>query len=91
MWAAHHHDQCPDLDAHEEPTDAGRRLDAGGLILADPFETILRPLSVSYLCTAWDHMSDTSWYRRLHCRLSTHTLQTEVDSHILPLASLHIL
>jgi hypothetical protein len=57
MWSAHHRDHWPDLDAREEPTDAGRRLDAGGFVLADRFETILRSISAPYLHTAWDRLS----------------------------------
>lgn len=42
-----------DLDSLEIPTYAGRRLDAGGFILGDPFDTILRHISVDYLKAAW--------------------------------------
>ena len=48
----------PDLDAREAPTDAGRRLDAGGFILADSFETLLRALSESYLHRAWARVTE---------------------------------
>jgi hypothetical protein len=58
MWAAHHRERWADLDAREEPTEAGRRLDAGGFVLADPFETILRSISASYLRGAWGRVSD---------------------------------
>lgn len=37
----------------EEPTDAGRALHVGAFVLADPFDTILRELSVPYLERAW--------------------------------------
>jgi len=57
MWAYHHKERWLDLDPHEEPTDAGRRLDAGGFVLADPFETILRYISVGYLREAWERLS----------------------------------
>ncbi len=57
MWAAHHRDRWPDLDAVEESTDAGRLLYAGGFVLADPFETLLRQLSGEYLRAAWGHLS----------------------------------
>ncbi|HEX3270568.1 MAG TPA: hypothetical protein VHR15_07960 [Ktedonobacterales bacterium] len=57
MWAPHNRDRWADLDALEEPTDVGRRLDAGGFILADPFETILRTLSIEYLRGAWERVS----------------------------------
>ena len=48
---------CPDLDAREEPRDVGSRLDVGGFVLADPFETLLRLLSASYLSDAWTLLS----------------------------------
>jgi hypothetical protein len=57
MWAPHNRDRWPDLDAREEPPDVGRLLDVGGFIFANPFETILRSLAVSYLRDAWEHVS----------------------------------
>jgi hypothetical protein len=56
MWAVHHRDQWHDLDLLEEPT-AGRRLDVGGFILADSFDTLLRRISVEYLGQAWSRLS----------------------------------
>jgi hypothetical protein len=57
MWGPHNRNRWSDLDARKEPSDVGRRLDAGGFILADPFETILRSLSVEYLRAAWERVS----------------------------------
>jgi hypothetical protein len=57
MSAPHNRDLWLELDAREEPPDVGRLLDAGGFILADPFETILRSLSVEYLRAAWERVS----------------------------------
>jgi hypothetical protein len=44
VWAAHHADLWPDLDARVEPTDAGRRLDVGGFVFSDPPEALFRAI-----------------------------------------------
>jgi hypothetical protein len=54
MWSCDNRARWSDLDAVEEPTDAGRALYAGGFVLADPFDTILRNLSEEYLEKAWN-------------------------------------
>ncbi len=43
MWAVHHRDRWP--------------IDAGGFVFADPFETVPRPMSASYLHDAWERWS----------------------------------
>lgn len=66
-----------DFDDLKEPPDAGRRLDAGGFILADPFDTLLHELSETYAHKAWQRVAtileryrlapdDLSW-GELHC------------------------
>lgn len=57
MWSIHHRDCWKDLDSLEELTDVGRRLDAGGFILADPFEIFLRNISTEYLSQAWERLA----------------------------------
>lgn len=46
-----------DFDDLKELSDAGRALYAGGFILADPFDTILRELSETYVCRAWQRVA----------------------------------
>lgn len=65
MWAAHHRERWPDLDAREGPTDAGGRLEVGGFVLADPFEAILRSISASYIRNAWERVRDVLTRSRL--------------------------
>lgn len=57
MWSMHHCDQWPDLDAVEEPRDAGRALYVGGFVLADSFGTLLRNIGETYLAAAWSRLS----------------------------------
>jgi len=54
MRAAHNRERWSDLEARKEQTDVGRRLDAGGIVLADSFETMLQSLSEHYLHDAWE-------------------------------------
>src|SRR5713101_6051505 len=49
-------DPWVDIDTLELPTSVGRRLDAGGFVLGDPFDTILRHLSLDYLRAAWNRL-----------------------------------
>lgn len=49
-------DPWADLDPLEVPAYAGRRLDAGGFVLGDPFDTILRHLSADYLRASWNRL-----------------------------------
>jgi len=56
MWAIHHRGQFEDLDALQEPPLAGRRLDVGGFVFADPFDTFLKKISVEYLQEAWSQV-----------------------------------
>lgn len=53
MWAVHHRDFWPDLDAREEPTTVGRRLDVGGFVFADPPEVLFRCIGIDYIRDAW--------------------------------------
>ncbi|MEM9777216.1 MAG: hypothetical protein AAF902_21745 [Chloroflexota bacterium] len=55
-WSHHHQNQWQDLDALELKTDAGRRLDVGGFILADSFDQMLRNISAEYVHTAWQNI-----------------------------------
>lgn len=50
-------EQFKDIDALQEPTLVGRRLDAGGFILADPFDTFLQKISEAYLEEAWSQLT----------------------------------
>jgi hypothetical protein len=52
MWSYYYREWPADLLDLAEPHYAGRRLDAGGFVLADPFDTILRNLSEPYLSQA---------------------------------------
>ena len=56
-WAIHHRELWHDLQALEMPTNAGRRLDVGGFILADPFDQLLREISGNYLLNAWSKVT----------------------------------
>lgn len=49
-------DAWADLDPLEVPAYAGRRLDAAGFVLGDPFDTVLRHLSPDYLRVAWKRL-----------------------------------
>jgi hypothetical protein len=57
MWSDRHTEPWQDLDAVAEPPDMGRRLDAGGFALAEPFDRLLRQLSADYLRDAWTHLA----------------------------------
>jgi hypothetical protein len=58
MWASHHSDLWPDLDAREEPTVVGRRLDVGGFVFSDRPEAIFRSIGADYVRDAWHHLGD---------------------------------
>lgn len=49
-------DLWPELEVLEVPRYVGRRLDAGGFVLGDSFDTILRQLSGDYLRAAWNRL-----------------------------------
>jgi hypothetical protein len=53
MWSYYDNGWPSDLEVLVEPTYAGRRLDAGGFVLGDSFDTLLRSLSEGYLKQAW--------------------------------------
>jgi hypothetical protein len=57
FWSMHHCGMWKDLDALQEPTTVGRRLDVGGFILADSFEFFLTNISQAYLRDAWQRLS----------------------------------
>lgn len=53
MWSYYHNGWPSDLEDLTEPNYVGRRLDVGGFVLADSFDTLLRSLTVAYLEQAW--------------------------------------
>ena len=58
MWSPLNRKRWPELDALQEPTDIGRRLDVGGFVLNDPFDTFLRQVSETYLQSAWQRLDN---------------------------------
>lgn len=54
--AAVHRDDWKVLNTLEQPT-CGRRLDVGGFVLGDSFDTFLRNISEDYLQAAWTRLS----------------------------------
>lgn len=54
--AALHRDDWKVLNTLEQPT-CGRRLDVGGFVLGDSFDTFLRNISEDYLQAAWTRLS----------------------------------